>query len=146
MRIRGWQNETAQQMPFSVIIVGGGLVGSLCAVTLANKGFEVDVYELREDIRKTKQQSGRSINLALSVRGIEALKEAGVHQSILDTLIPMKGRMIHSVSGQLVSQLYGAFGECINSVDRQLINDHLLHMAEKMPNVRIHFQHTVSRK
>lgn len=127
----------------NVVVIGGGLVGALVAVTLANKGYQVDVYELRQDIRRLPQNSGRSINLALSVRGIAALREAGVEKAIIDTLIPMKGRMIHDKSGKLSEQDYGAFGECIYSVDRQLINDHLLHMAELKPNVRIHFQHTL---
>ncbi|KAJ3384962.1 kynurenine 3-monooxygenase, mitochondrial precursor [Lobulomyces angularis] len=128
---------------FTVAVVGGGLVGALTAVTLAKNGWNVEVYELRNDLRKEKQNNGRSINLALSVRGIEPLKEAGVHQSILNTVIPMKGRMIHSLDGKQTSQPYGVFGECINSVDRQLVNDHLLDEAEKLPNVKIYFHHTL---
>ncbi|KAJ3226024.1 kynurenine 3-monooxygenase, mitochondrial precursor [Clydaea vesicula] len=114
---------------FTVAVVGGGLVGALTAVTLAKNGWNVEVYELRNDLRKEKQNNGR---------GIEPLKEAGVHQSILNTVIPMKGRMIHSLDGKQTSQPYGVFGECINSV-----NDHLLDEAEKLPNVKIYFHHTL---
>ncbi|KAI9329051.1 hypothetical protein BDR26DRAFT_909435 [Obelidium mucronatum] len=120
---------------FSVAVIGGGLVGSLAAVYFATRGWSVTVYELREDIRTVKQASGRSINLALSQRGISALEGAG-------TLIPMKGRMLH-VGGGLTSQNYGYFGEAINSVDRKLVNQHLLNMAEKHKNVSLKFQYEV---
>ncbi|KAJ3115574.1 kynurenine 3-monooxygenase, mitochondrial precursor [Phlyctochytrium bullatum] len=124
---------------FSVTIVGGGLVGSLAAVYFAQRGWQVSVYELRGDIRKVKHASGRSINLALSVRGISGLQGAGAAEAILPNLIPMKGRMIHVGSGKLSSQPYGVFGECINSVDRKLVNEVLLNQAEQYPNVKIMF-------
>ncbi|KAJ3024531.1 UNVERIFIED_CONTAM: hypothetical protein HDU68_008029 [Siphonaria sp. JEL0065] len=127
---------------FSVAVVGGGLVGSLAAVYFANRGWTVTVYELREDIRTVKQSSGRSINLALSQRGISALEGAGVGKGLFETLIPMKGRMLH-VGGGLTSQNYGYFGEAINSVDRKLVNQHLLNMAEKNKNVTLKFQYEV---
>ncbi|KAJ3064530.1 hypothetical protein HDU98_012078 [Podochytrium sp. JEL0797] len=127
---------------FSVAIVGGGLVGALAAVYFAERGWQVTVFELREDIRTAKQTSGRSINLALSQRGISALQAAGVGQGLFDTLIPMRGRMLH-VGGSLTSQNYGYFGEAINSIDRKLVNQHLLSMAEKHPNVSFKFLHEV---
>ena len=80
-----------QNHDFKVVIIGGGLVGSLAAVYFANRGFTVHVYEKREDIRKQKTANGRSINLALSTRGIEALKGAGVADQVLPNIIPMKG-------------------------------------------------------
>ncbi|KAI9325396.1 hypothetical protein BDR26DRAFT_913089 [Obelidium mucronatum] len=127
---------------FSVAVIGGGLVGSLAAVYFATRGWSVTVYELREDIRTVKQASGRSINLALSQRGISALEGAGVGNGLFETLIPMKGRMLHVGSG-LTSQNYGYFGEAINSVDRKLVNQHLLNMAEKHKNVSLKFQYEV---
>ncbi|KAJ3155814.1 hypothetical protein HDU89_005372 [Geranomyces variabilis] len=127
--------------PFSVVIVGGGLVGSLQAIFCAKRGWKVDVYEARHDPRNDKTVSGRSINLALSVRGISALKAAGVEKHILENMIPMKGRLIHSKDGRLSSQPYGIFGECINSVDRMAMNKHLLDSAEKFSNVTLHFNH-----
>jgi kynurenine 3-monooxygenase len=93
------------------------------------------------DPRTQTMTSGRSINLALSVRGIESLKEAGVADGILETLIPMSGRMIHTGNNQLSSQPYGLYGECINSVDRKFMNEHLLSAAEALPNVRLFFEH-----
>ncbi|KAJ3187701.1 kynurenine 3-monooxygenase, mitochondrial precursor [Gaertneriomyces sp. JEL0708] len=132
--------------PFSVVIVGGGLVGSLAAVFFAKRGWNVQLYERRSDPRKGQSESGRSINLALSVRGISALTAAGVEEGIVKTLLPMKGRMIHSKNGQgLMSQPYGIFGECINSVDRMMMNQHLLESAEKLPNVELHFEHDLMR-
>ena len=83
--------------------------------------------------------------MALSVRGIESLKEAGIADSILNNMIPMQGRMIHSVDNQLSSQTYGLHGECINSVDRKLMNEHLLSAAEALPNVRLFFEFSFVR-
>jgi kynurenine 3-monooxygenase len=83
--------------------------------------------------------------LALSVRGIEALKASGIAEGILKTLIPMKGRMIHALDGKLTSQPYGLYGECINSVDRKYMNEHLLSSAENLPNVTLHFEYAVQK-
>ncbi|KAI8826802.1 uncharacterized protein EV422DRAFT_11150 [Fimicolochytrium jonesii] len=132
-------------MPYTVAIVGGGLVGSLSAVFCAKRGWKVDVYEAREDPRAQHLEGGRSINLALSVRGISAMTAAGVEKKILDNMIPMRGRMIHSREGALQSQNYGSFGECINSIDRNLMNEHLLSSADGFPNVKIHFNHKLDR-
>jgi kynurenine 3-monooxygenase len=107
-------------MPFKVVIIGGGLVGALAAVQFAQKGYHVQVFEKRSgisllivDIRKQKTAAGRSINLALSVRGIEALKNAGVADAILPNVIPMKGRFIHLKNGNRSLQPYGIFGEVL---------------------------------
>ncbi|TPX38071.1 kynurenine 3-monooxygenase [Synchytrium microbalum] len=128
---------------FTVAIVGGGLVGCLSAVYFAKRGWNVNIYERREDIRLDTSYSGRSINLALSVRGLAGLKGAGVDSIVLENMIPMKGRMIHTTMGELMSQPYGLFGECINSVDRKLINEHLLNEVERMPNVNLYFHYNL---
>jgi kynurenine 3-monooxygenase len=130
---------------FKIVIIGGGLVGSLAAVYFGNRGYSVQVFEKRNDIRDRKSAQGRSINLALSVRGIKALEGAGVSEEILSTLLPMKGRMIHPLSGPLASQDYGIFGECINSVDRKLMNERLLTAAENSSRVQLHFEWGVDR-
>ncbi|KAJ3259388.1 kynurenine 3-monooxygenase, mitochondrial precursor [Boothiomyces macroporosus] len=119
---------------FKVVVIGGGLVGSLATVYFANK-----------DIRQDKHASGRSINLALSTRGIEALKGAGVDDEIIPTLIPMKGRYIHALDGSFNTQNYGIFGQCINSVDRKLMNEKLLTVAEKHALVKLNFEVGVER-
>jgi kynurenine 3-monooxygenase len=130
---------------FKVVVLGGGLVGALAALQFANKGYTVEVYEKRTDIRKREHAEGRSINLALSVRGIEALKNAGVADMVLPNVIPMKGRFIHLENGSYSTQPYGLFGECINSVDRKLINEILLNAAEKSPRVSLNFEWSLER-
>src|SRR5574343_1916547 len=94
-------------MKEKIAIIGGGLSGSLLAICLAKRGFQVEVYERRGDIRKGQAEAGRSINLALSTRGIEALKKVGLAEKVLQDAIPMTGRMMHSVKGELQYQPYG---------------------------------------
>ena len=113
----------------SVAVIGGGLVGPLHAILLAQKGLLVDLYEKRQDIRQRSHVGGRSINLALSVRGREALKAVGLEDTVLESAIPMNARMIHSLSGEMSAQPYGKKGQCIYSIDRQILNELLLTKA-----------------
>lgn len=123
-----------------VAIVGAGLAGSLLAVYLARRGFRVDVYERRPDMRRESISAGRSINLALSVRGIHALQEVGLAGNILADAIPMKGRMMHSPKGELTFQPYGKDPrEVINSISRGGLNMLLLDAAESYDEVQIFF-------
>ena len=113
---------------------------------LANRGYTVDLYEKRADLRKADISAGRSINLALSHRGIHALKSAGVFNKIEPLLIPMKGRMVHHSDGNLEFQPYSIHPhEYINSVSRGELNKILMTVAEKTGNVNIHFKHTLSK-
>ncbi|KNE60052.1 hypothetical protein AMAG_05486 [Allomyces macrogynus ATCC 38327] len=127
----------------TVAIVGAGLVGGLAALYFAEAGWNVHVYEMRTDIRTEKYSRERSINLALSERGLSALRGArGVDlRALMALAVPMQGRMIHARDGTQVSQPYGVFGECINSVDRRMLNEVLLDAANALPNVQMHFQH-----
>jgi kynurenine 3-monooxygenase len=123
-----------------VVIIGAGLAGSLLAIYLAKRGIEVDVYEARGDMRKEEVAAGRSINLALSDRGIAALREVGMDEYMLAEAIPMYGRMIHSVSGETKLLPYsGRKGEYINSVSRSGLNIALINEAEKYPGVQFVF-------
>lgn len=123
-----------------ITLVGAGLAGSLLAVYLAKKGFEVNVYEKRADMRKGQVERGRSINLALSTRGIYALKEIGLYDEIKKIAIPMYGRMMHPVQGELMFQRYGKDdSEYINSVSRSVLNMKLMDLAEQYENIKIHF-------
>jgi kynurenine 3-monooxygenase len=123
-----------------VIIVGAGLSGSLMAIYLAKRGFRVEVYEARADMRKEKMSAGRSINLALSNRGIAALKEIGLDEYMLAEAMPMRGRMIHMVGGETKLLPYsGRQGEYINSVSRGGLNIALVNEAEKYENVKFFF-------
>ena len=127
-------------------IIGSGLTGPLLAIMLANRGYTVDLYEKRADLRKADISAGRSINLALSHRGIHALKSAGVFNKIEPLLIPMKGRMVHHSDGNLEFQPYSIHPhEYINSVSRGELNKILMTVAEKTGNVNIHFKHTLSK-
>ncbi len=121
------------------IIVGAGLVGSLWAIFLAKRGYEVDVFERRGDMRQKGYSGGRSINLAMSRRGWKAIERAGIKDLIEPHAIPMKGRMIHSVEGELAFQPYGKEGQAIYSVSRGGLNLELLKAAGDFPNVRLHF-------
>jgi len=123
-----------------ITIVGAGLAGSLLSVYLAKRGFMVDIYERRPDIRKHDTGGGRSINLALSTRGIHALKEVGLYDEIKKIAIPMYGRMIHSVDGKTQLQPYGKdMTEYINSVSRAELNKKLMDLAEEYRGVKFHF-------
>jgi kynurenine 3-monooxygenase len=124
----------------NVVIIGAGLAGSLLAIYLARRGFHVDVYEARGDMRNEEVAAGRSINLALSDRGIAALREVGMDEYMLTEAVPMYGRMIHSVSGETKLLPYsGRKGEYINSVSRAGLNIALINEAEKYPQVQFVF-------
>jgi kynurenine 3-monooxygenase len=123
-----------------ITIVGAGLAGSLLSVYLAKRGYMVDIYERRPDMRKHDIGGGRSINLALSTRGIHALKEVGLYDEIKKIAIPMYGRMIHSVDGATQLQPYGKdMTEYINSVSRGELNKKLMDLAEEYRGVKFHF-------
>lgn len=124
-----------------IAIIGSGLVGSLEAILLAKRGYEVHVFERRHDLRKANLIGGRSINLALSNRGWKALKLAGVEAEILKISIPMYARMMHAVDGTLTEQPYGRDNEAIYSVSRGELNRQLLLEASKYKNVYFYFNH-----
>ena len=123
-----------------ILIIGAGLCGSLLALRLAQRGFRVELYESRPDLRKVDISAGRSINLALSDRGFKALRLAGVEEKAREICIPMYGRLIHDIEGNTFNSNYsGREGEYINSISRQDLNSLLLDEAEKHENVNIHF-------
>jgi len=129
----------------NIALVGSGLTGPLLAISLVQRGFEVQLYERRSDMRRVRISAGRSINLALSTRGIHALREAGLWGEIASILIPMRGRMMHSVTGELTFMPYGKDEtEFINSVSRAELNIALMNAAEKA-GVTIHFNERCTR-
>ncbi len=124
-----------------ITVLGAGLAGSLMAVFLAKRGYAVDLYEKRTDLRQSTLPAGRSINLALSARGLYALEQVGLKDAILDLSIPMRGRMIHPVEGTPHLQPYGQRpDEVIRSVSRGELNKRLLDAAEAEPAVRTYFE------
>lgn len=128
-------------MSQKITLVGGGLAGSLMSIYLAKKGYDVHLYERRGDMRLGKYEGGRSINLALSTRGINALSKVGLVNDILNISIPMKGRMMHSVAGDLAYQAYGREDQMIYSVSRGQLNIKLLQLADQYPNIHMYFDH-----
>ncbi|WP_339754898.1 NAD(P)/FAD-dependent oxidoreductase [uncultured Winogradskyella sp.] len=124
----------------NILIIGAGLCGSLLALRLGQRGYNVTVYEMRPDLRKTDISAGRSINLAFSDRGNKAMKLVGVEDKVKDLCIPMNGRMLHDKEGNtFLSNYSGREHEYINSISRGELNGLLLTEAEKYENVSIHF-------
>lgn len=113
----------------TITIIGAGLVGSLLSILLAQQGFKVKVYEKRPNPLTTNPESGRSINLALSNRGIKTLDMAGLTQKVMQQTIPMEGRMLHEPNGQLILQPYGKEGQQIYSISRSELTNLLIKEA-----------------
>ncbi|MDX3002827.1 NAD(P)/FAD-dependent oxidoreductase [Kribbella solani] len=125
-----------------VAIVGAGLTGSLLACFLARRGLTVTLYERRPDPRTGAAERGRSINLAISERGLDALRRIGLVDQVMADALPMKGRMIHPVTGPLDFQSYSAAGDrAINSISRGTLNNALLTAATAAPQVSVEFEH-----
>ena len=124
------------------VLIGSGLAGGLLAAYLGRRGHEVDLYERRTDPREGNIVGGRSINLAISTRGIHALEQIGIADEALRHAIPMRGRMIHDKSGQLHFSPYDVDpNKCINSIGRAALNTAVIEAAQRYPNVRVHFNH-----
>jgi kynurenine 3-monooxygenase len=124
----------------TISLIGAGLNGPLLALGLVKRAFNVEIYERRLDMRRARISAGRSINLALSTRGIHALTEAGLWNEMRKIIIPMRGRMMHSVTSELTFQPYGKDeAEVINSISRAELNIALMNAAEEQ-GVKIHFQ------
>ena len=120
-------------------VVGAGLVGSLWAVYLAKAGYKVKIFERRDDIRKAEISAGKSINLALSTRGWKALDTVGVGDEIRKIAIPMTGRIMHDIKGDLTYQPYGKEGQAIYSVSRGGVNAKLMDIAENEGDAEIFY-------
>ena len=123
-----------------ILIIGAGLCGSLLALRMAQRGYKVSLMEKRPDLRKEVIDSGRSINLAFSDRGMKGLRLAGLEDQVNALCIPMRGRMIHSNTGELFMSAYsGRDHEYINSISREDLNVMLLDECEKMPDITMLF-------
>ena len=128
-------------MPAKFVLIGSGLAGGLLAAYLGRRGYEVDLYERRVDPREGNIVGGRSINLAISTRGIHALEQIGIAEEALQHAIPMRGRMIHDKSGALHFAPYDVDPQkCINSIGRASLNTTVIEAAQRS-NVRVHFNH-----
>src|ERR671934_3088696 len=124
------------------VLIGSGLAGGLLAAYLGRRGNEVDLYERRADPREGNIVGGRSINLAISTRGIHALEKIGIAEEALRHAIPMRGRMIHDKSGALHFAPYDVDPKkCINSIGRAALNTTVIEAALRYPSVRVTFNH-----
>jgi len=128
----------------NIAIAGAGLVGSLLAIYLKKRGYNITVFERRGDMRKAGAETGRSINLALSNRGIRALEEVGLANELKKVAIPMHGRMMHDKQGNLSSFAYGKTGQFINSVSRSGLNVVLMNEAERL-GVEFKFEQRITK-
>lgn len=126
-------------MAKTATIVGAGLVGSLWAVYLSKAGYKVTIFESRDDLRKADISAGKSINLALSVRGWKAFKAVEVEKEVEEIAIPMNGRTMHDLQGNLTYQPYGQEGQAIYSVSRAGINCKMMDIAETVGGADIHY-------
>ena len=127
-------------MQKKIVLIGAGLTGPLLAFYLSERGYHVEIYEKRSDIRYNDISAGRSINLALSVRGINALKEVGLYDKIAPYTIPMNGRNIHDLDGSEHLQPYGQKKtEVIYSISRAKLNTEIMTLAESTGMVKIFF-------
>ena len=131
-------------MPTKFILIGSGLAGGLLGAYLGRRGSDVDLYERRADPREGNIVGGRSINLAVSTRGIHALEQLGIANEVLKHAIPMRGRMIHpGTAGR--APIFVPYDvdpkKCINSIGRAALNTTVIDAAQRYPNVRVHFNH-----
>src|SRR6266498_2531057 len=131
-------------MPTKFVLIGSGLAGGLLAAYLGRRGYDVDLYERRADPREGNIVGGRSINLAISTRGIHALEQIGIADEALQHAIPMRGRMIHP-AGAGARTIFSPYDvdpkNCINSIGRAVLNTTLIEAAQRYSNVRVHFNH-----
>lgn len=125
----------------NITIVGGGLVGSLMAYYMAKKGYTVNVYEGRPDLRKTDINAGKSINLVISHRGFTALDKVGLKEEMEKITVPAYGRMTHDLDSTQHFYPYSIHGKAIHSVSRGGLNAELITKAEAFDNVTFHFNH-----
>lgn len=130
----------------NITIVGGGLAGTLCSLYLARRGYSVDLFESREDIRKSPTDYGRSINLALSCRGIAGLNAMDLMDEVTKIMVPMRARAIHEANGDVHYQPFGRHdNEHINAISRTELNSLLLNKAEQYKNINLHFEMKLMR-
>ena len=126
------------------VLIGSGLAGGLLAAYLGRRGYDVDLYERRSDPREGNLVGGRSINLALSTRGIHALEQLGIADEVLKHAIPMRGRMIHPAEAAQ-PPIFIPYdrdpNKYINSIGRATLNTTVIEAAQRYPNVRVHFNH-----
>ncbi len=127
-------------LPRDIVIAGAGLAGALLAAELGKAGHRVRLYERRRDPRRADAESGRSINLAISVRGLHALQRAGLEEQVLAEAIRMPGRIVHAGGDEIFSPYSRDPSRAINSVSRSGLNRMLVEIAADTPGVEVFFE------
>ncbi len=127
-------------MKRKISIIGSGMSGCFMALCLAEKGYKVDIYEERDDVRKQRKGSGRSFNITLYTRGILALKKAGLWDDIKSISVLTKGNVAHYLNNRNTYDPYDAHdSEVLYTVHRNSLNSTLLDIVEKNPRIKIFF-------
>lgn len=128
----------------NITIIGGGLAGSLLALALSKQGYHIDVFESRSDLRDSAQDFGRSINMALSCRGITSLDALGLMPKITPIMVPMRSRAIYELDGSVKTQAFGRHAdEYINAIKRSDLNRLLLDCIDNTPSISLYFNHSL---
>lgn len=125
----------------TILVAGGGLVGSLLSIYMARQGHEVHLFDRYPDFRSTKISSGKSINLTICERGFTALDRVGIGDRVREISVPCYGRRVHAADGSVELQPYGNLGEAIYSISRNTLNQVLLAQALAEPSLACHFEH-----
>ncbi|WP_419420912.1 FAD-dependent oxidoreductase [Legionella sp. D16C41] len=124
----------------NVTIIGAGLSGALLGLYLAKRGYNLNLIELRPDIRLSQIDKGRSINLAMSCRGLTSLTNIGLLPDVKKIMVPMRARAIHEMNGEIKYQPFGRHAnEYINAIQRTDLNKLLLDKAQAFSNVQLMF-------
>src|SRR5215510_3107326 len=124
----------------TILVVGGGLVGSLLAIYLTRLGYRVHLFDRYPDFRTAWAPLGKSINLTICERGFTALDRVGAGDLVRAISVPCYGRVVHAVDGSLEYQPYGNRREAIYSVSRNELNRVLLTLALEQPSLICHFE------
>jgi len=128
-----------------VVVVGGGLVGPIAALFLARRGYTIDLYERSPDPNEQALKGGRSVHLVISERGWNAMRAVGVEDVVRAGTLPLRGRLIHALSGAMAFQPYGSEDQAIYAVERSRLNAILIRAAASHPGVTVHFAHSCER-
>ncbi len=129
----------------NVVIIGAGLTGSLLAIFLAKRGFQISIYEKRGDIRQLMPDKKRTIAMSISYRGWKALEVVGLDTKLLGSSTATYGRITYTLSGKSYRQYYGDKDEAIHTIDRKTLNSTLLDMALSYENCRVHFNSEIEQ-
>jgi kynurenine 3-monooxygenase len=120
-----------------IAVIGAGLVGCVLAKLLAARGLAVNIFEKREKINSTHIGNGRSTHLIISQRGAKALQKIGVLDEVLQSAIPLVGRLVHELDSSLSTVKYGVNNQAIFAIQRESLNRILINACTADSRIRI---------